>query len=207
MAPTVHLIGFGAFGEAVADQLADNLNHTVRFPVERLADAVSSRPERLIVALWRPAPSLCEAIDALCFEHRLPWLPIIMEHPVIRVGPDVSPGRGPCFRCYRWRRTQHDVQAESTEALYRAYDVDPTCGPAGFLPHHARLSAALAGAALDFGLPGDVSTIGPVTGQVSTYHVLACHACDRCEPARLDRDRELVEITRTVLGERKHVFH
>src|SRR5262249_38102475 len=51
----------------------------------------------VVTGLWRPSPALCGRSDELAFEYRRPWLPIIMDHPHLRVGPLVVPGHRACL--------------------------------------------------------------------------------------------------------------
>jgi bacteriocin biosynthesis cyclodehydratase domain-containing protein len=189
----VALTWSGQFGERVCALLAAGFGggREPRSGAGAVPAAFSSGAGLVVLALWRPYPELCELADELAFRHGAAWLPVIMEPAAIRVGPLVLPSAGPCFRCYARRRDQHDRQPWSTAALQAAYDRDPGCGPEGFLPHHARLAAGIAGSAVA-GLitgagqqqgqpePGQVMTIRLLAGDVLVSHVVACHGCDRC---------------------------
>lgn len=173
-------VALGPFGDAVAAHLA------AARPGRRVADddveaAFAEEPSAVVVPLWRPAPDMCDRIDRLAFRYSTPWLPVVMEHPHILVGPWVVPGQGPCYACYRSRRLQHDKSAVLS-ALYAAYDSERDLGPGGFLPHHARLAAGLAGLVLNRGNAGRVVAIDLLGGDTSYHHVCACHGCPRCGP-------------------------
>jgi bacteriocin biosynthesis cyclodehydratase domain-containing protein len=180
----------GQFGERVSAFLAASRLPCREFSARgrELADAFAGSSV-VVLALWRPEQELCESADELSFRHRLPWLPIIMEHPVIRVGPMVRPPAGPCFRCYARRRGQHDRDRWATAILGAAYSNDHACGPEGYLPHHARMAAALASGMLDRPaihnggqVADEVTTIPLLTGGLRTWPVIACHGCERCGP-------------------------
>jgi bacteriocin biosynthesis cyclodehydratase domain-containing protein len=193
-------IGLGPFGERVAELLARQYPAAVTSDAAGLEGAFATAPGAVVVALWRPSPVLCEQADRLAFQNQVPWLAVTMEHPVIRIGPLVVPGAGPCFDCYRRRRIQHDTQGAATSALYAAYERDPSIGPAGYLPHHARLAAATAAQLLARTglLPpgpdarsaehrppadppvGQVVTLRLLRRGVSMSRVIGCHDCDRC---------------------------
>ena len=178
----VAVAGTGPFGTRCAELLAAGLPGSRTLDASEITATFATRPGAVVLALWRPEPGLCEAADELAFRHRVPWLPVVMEHPVIRVGPVVRPPVGPCFGCYARRRAQHDGQPWATAALRAAYDRDQACGARGYLPHHARLAAAVAHTMLHPGaVPLDtVSTIRLVTGGLSAGRVVACHGCARC---------------------------
>lgn len=142
----VTLAGAGPFGLRVASLLAA-IHPGCRKTNATLAEisaAFTEQANAAVIALWRPDPELCDAVDALSYRYQQPWLPVIMEHPVIRIGPLVRPPAGPCFQCYARRRRQHDPQPWVTAALQAAYDRSQACGPGGYMPHHARLAAAVA---------------------------------------------------------------
>jgi bacteriocin biosynthesis cyclodehydratase domain-containing protein len=173
-------LGAGAFGNRVAGLLAAARPGGRTFTDPGAAFSNETGP--VIVALWRPAPALCERVDELAFTAGRPWLPVIMEHPVVRVGPLVTPPSAPCFACYQQRRRQHDDHRETTRLLHAAYDRDDACGPAGFLPQHARTAAAVAWAMLDAGQAGQVVTVRLTAPGLSAGRVLPVHGCARCSP-------------------------
>lgn len=183
-------VGFGPFGERTASLLSamDPRGRTVR--PDALSTAFAQGPSVVVAAFWRPSPAVCEQLDALSRDSRVPWLPIIVEHPVIRIGPLVEPPPGVCFRCYRRRCAQHDAQRHTTAALHGAYDRDPALGPSGFLPHHARLAANIAGGMLRRRRAGgppsgaEVLTVRLFGQDVSTSSVTAFGDCDRCGGGR-----------------------
>jgi bacteriocin biosynthesis cyclodehydratase domain-containing protein len=199
--------GVGEFGRRVADFMSAWLPEAQEFdPGSGTSAAFSAGAGAVVLALWRPEPALCELADALSFRKSVPWLPVIVEHPVIRIGPFVRPKTGPCFRCYATRKAQHDQQPWITAAMDAGYQRDQDCGPKGYLPHQARMAAALALEALDEDtasslrqdqslMEGEVVTVGLVTGGLQANPVIAVHNCDRCDvprlPAGLDRLSEL----------------
>lgn len=192
-APDPTLIGVGAFGEAVMHSLREVFPAARSTTADTLDEAAldaafAAAPGPVVLVSWRPAPTLCEAADRLSWRHGVPWLPIVREEPVIRVGPWVCPGQAPCFRCYRWRRRQHESDPVVGTALRAAYDDDPTLGPAGHLPQQARLAAGVAlcllhRAALGDAPVGEVVTLSTLNAAMETHHVVACHGCDRCGTA------------------------
>jgi bacteriocin biosynthesis cyclodehydratase domain-containing protein len=188
VATTLRVISAGAFGAAVAAVLAGSAG-----PAVGAADQAGDGPGPdgaagggatgvLVAALWRPCPALCEELDAQAFADGVPWLPIVAEHPHVLAGPLVVPPSGPCFRCYCDRRAQHDSRPEVTAGLLAAYDADPGLGPAGYLPHHVRIAAALAELVLLDGVPGRIAAHNVHTGQTTRQHVTGVHGCARCDP-------------------------
>lgn len=165
MATAVRLTGVGAFGRAV---------------VAHLAEACPPADVHVVV-LWRPSPALCRQLDAESFRTGRPWLPIIAEHPTVLVGPWIAPPDGPCFRCYTARRAQHDTRPRVTSALGEAYDADARLGPQGFLPHHARVVAALALLAVAEPVAGRIASFDVHSGHIGAQHVVGVHGCPRCD--------------------------
>ncbi|HEY7143135.1 MAG TPA: TOMM precursor leader peptide-binding protein [Streptosporangiaceae bacterium] len=164
----------------------------------KLKAAFAGASGPVVVGLWRPWPALCGTADELAFEYRRPWLPIVMDHPHLRVGPLVVPGRGACFSCFAAWQAQHDDQRTASAAVLHAYDLDGRLGPRGYLCHHARLAAALAHVVLG----RLAATPGSVTGQVVSVNVLgpglrahrvaARPGCTRCGRPRRRGDSDVL---------------
>ncbi|GLW13004.1 hypothetical protein Misp01_81320 [Microtetraspora sp. NBRC 13810] len=158
-----------------------------------LDESFAMRPDVVVAALWRADHALCERADRLAHETRVPWLPVVLDHLTLRVGPFVMPGDGPCFRCFERRAVQHDPHWDTTPALRAGYERDRTLGPRGSLPQHARLAAGLAAGLLRQSAagrpsPGHLVTVALPTLAVSRHHVVAEHACPRCREAPAERD-------------------
>jgi bacteriocin biosynthesis cyclodehydratase domain-containing protein len=183
---SVTLLSVGDFGDHVASFLCGN----ARWPVamaDSVADAFEKDSRAFIATMWRPSPAACEEADALAFRHQRPWLPVVMDHPHVRVGPLVVPGQGACCACFTARYDQHDSQPDITAVLRAGFDREPDLGPRGYLDHHARLAAALAQMTL-----GDLSDNWLAAGaaQVLTFNVyrnavrrhpvIARSGCPRC---------------------------
>jgi len=206
---SVALLGLGDFGDHVAAFLCGN----ARWPVA-MADSVAGAFEKdspaFIATMWRPCPATCEEADELAFRHQRPWLPVVMDHPHVRVGPMVVPGQGACFGCFTARCDQHDSQPDITAALHAGFDREPGLGPRGYLDHHARLAAALAQMAL-----GDLSDdwLAAAAGQVLTFNVyrstvrrhpvIARSGCPRCGgPAASANGSAMADLLHIIAAER-----
>jgi len=197
----VALLGRGPFGQRVVDLLSATIPSRQVDSLDGLNECFRAGTPAAVVALWRTEPTLTHAADELSFARTIPWLPVIMEHPRMRIGPLVFPGQGPCFRCFSMRRAQHDLQYETTVALEGAYDGNPRTGPRGYLPQHVRIAAAIAARMLaavisqpapgTFAIPpGLVASVSLIRNTIAIDPVIACHNCDRCrtqEAPRLKR--------------------
>jgi bacteriocin biosynthesis cyclodehydratase domain-containing protein len=195
--PTV--ISGGAFGRRVAGFLTDNeagnqVAHDEPVDGDALESAFDPQNDAIVIALSRPNLELCQSADRLAFERNRIWLPIIMEHPVIRIGPLVRPPGGPCFTCSQRRRVQHELDDELGTVVKAAYAADRVWGPEGYLPHHARLAAAIGHGLLLASGRGDgrvsdkaldsVLTIQLLNNCISQDRVVSCHDCGQCAPAQ-----------------------
>ena len=138
----------------------------------------------------------------------IPWLPIVLEHPNLLIGPLVVPGRGPCYTCFRLRFLQHSYTADLTEALYEFYQSNPRSGPKGYLPVHASLAAAFACQAvkaLQNGLDswvGEVRVINLLTFSMAKANVIGVHGCERCGTGGDERSRSSVRLA----GDLEHIL-
>lgn len=179
----VHLIAAGPFGEAVAERLAEALDSTATTradPSGRFWSQTWPPADVHVLCAWRAMPWLSERLDELAFAWRVPWLPVICEHPDLRAGPLVVPGRGPCYGCFRQRLAQHRPSEQLTAELHGHYDAGASNGPRGFMPFHAMLAAAAARSVLEAAQPGRVVQHNLVTQRSASGRVVGVHGCERC---------------------------
>lgn len=185
----VALLGTGPFGRRVGELLVDACEGSHRFPDGQLEHAFAES-DAVVVALWRPAPALCERLDIVAHQAGVRWLPVVLEPAQVRAGPLVVPGAGPCHACFEARRIQHDPHPAAAAALSASYDDDPERGPAGHLPQQARAAAGLA--ALLLRAPdaeaGTVLRLVNGSRAVRRDTVTGRHGCPRCGADRPQRD-------------------
>ncbi|MGF1431774.1 TOMM precursor leader peptide-binding protein [Kitasatospora sp. LaBMicrA B282] len=190
-------LSVGPFGHSVVElALGDGLVAHID-PVRDLT-SVPSTTRCILVASWRPVPSLWLTVDEFATTNRLSWLPVTMDHPRMTVGPVFRPLQPPCFSCFRSRQFQHDPDADTTQLLEAAYDRDDTLGPRAHLPHHARSAAALASSLIrPTGTDGSVNagecyTASLARFEIEVSRVLPCYGCPSCnaDPARTRHDDE-----------------
>lgn len=201
----VHLLSVGAFGHAVGDYLK-----TFRSDIEvtSVRNNVIPLPETWpdsrvnVVAAWRAVPTLCELLDQLSHKWLRPFVPLILDSPVLRLGPIVSPGNGCCWNCWIRRRRQHATWPDEQLALTEHYAAHAESGPRGYLEPFAMMGAArIAHAidaldALDSSAPiaGHVWQIDLVTRKVTCSTVVGIHDCARCGLHRLAATRSFAEM-------------
>lgn len=185
-------IGCGAFGKRVIELMAELAGASGTRTTEEAGAALATDAGLVVVALWRPDLDLCEQADSAAYRIGRAWLPIVMEHPVIYVGPLVRPPYGPCFTCMWRRRVQHDVHHAATSAVHTAYAADQDRGPVGYLPQHARMAAGIAHRMLrqpgapdsgGSGVSSDVSVLMLPGSGIMTRPVIRCGDCCRCRGA------------------------
>lgn len=182
-AVAVHLIAAGPFGVAVAERLEAAFDATATTHADasgRFWSQTWPAADVHVLCAWRAMPWLAARLDEVAFAWGVPWLPVVCEHPELRVGPLVVPGRGPCYGCFRRRLAQHRPSERLTAELHRLYDGDAAAGPRGHMPFHALLAAASARAALDAGEPGRVVQHNLVTRKSAAGRTVGVHGCERC---------------------------
>ncbi|MEV6318454.1 TOMM precursor leader peptide-binding protein [Streptomyces sp. NPDC051776] len=183
----MHVLWTGEFGERVAGHVARMTGSpTQRAGLGDLQSATWPHTPMRLVATWRLEDALLNEVARLHHACRTPWLPIVHEFPVIRVGPLVVPHRGPCYGCYVRRRAQHDRPSASAAALRASLAADPAHGVSGFTDAQAGIAAGLA---LDLLDQWD-SASGLRSGLVLFYDVLTrslvadtvarVHGCPDC---------------------------
>jgi bacteriocin biosynthesis cyclodehydratase domain-containing protein len=213
---SVALLSLGDFG----DQVAAFLCGTARWRVamaDSVADAFEKDSRAFIATMWRPCPAACEEADVLAFHRQRPWLPVVMDHPHVRVGPVVVPGQGACFGCFTARYDQHDSRPDITAALRAGFDREPAFGPRGYLDHHARLAAALAQMALSdlsddwlAAAAGQMLTFNVYRNAIRRHPVIARSGCPRCcRPADAANGSAMADLLHNIAAERaaRHSRH
>ncbi|AEV84086.1 hypothetical protein ACWT_3063 [Actinoplanes sp. SE50] len=200
----------GPFGYAVAERLRDLCpDVSITDPVDRAAPAAPKGPTLHLLAAWRRVPDTERAFDERAHRTGDPWLPVILDHPVLEIGPAVLPGVGACHGCYRLRLAQHDPARTVRAAVDRHYELDPDAGPAGYLPSTALFAAAAAAEVVQRlrtdpeGEAGRVRQIEVPTQQLRTGRVVGVHGCPRCGLGRDEQTRSydrLPEMMRGVLA-------
>lgn len=190
---TFAIVSRGAFGSEVASFLQGYSNVREAVHEGTLEEAFDPDNALVVTATGRPSPPLCARADELSFERRTPWLPVVMEHWRIMIGPLVRPPDGPCYQCFLRRKAQHDSRYRETVAADRAFTEDEKAGPRGYMPYHARIAASLAMWLARLAQARSPSLSGPegvsaskvlgydlMTRDISVSSVIRCHGCGRC---------------------------
>jgi bacteriocin biosynthesis cyclodehydratase domain-containing protein len=148
-----------------------------------------------VLAASRPVPALAEALDDSAHESQSPWLPVVLTHPHLQIGPAVVPGRGACFGCFQRRLRQHAPAPEVDAALQRYYEDHGTERLNGHLPPSAELAAAMALRVVDrlVSDPGAeagwLRQINLVSRHMSKGRGIGVHGCVRCGLGRPESGR------------------
>ncbi|WZX99234.1 TOMM precursor leader peptide-binding protein [Bacillus sp. FSL W7-1360] len=200
----IHIIAVGKFGLEVATQIEKRVGHTVvtemperlpllpsdRFPVARLH----------ILASWKPVSSLSKMMDNLSFAWNVPWIPIVLNHPQLQIGPVVTPKEGPCFHCYEKRVLQHSPFPGHIHAMHHYYDQTPTAGPKGYVRAFAGWSAShilYIDSILTIGdedVSGCLWQMDVLTRESCRSLVVGVHGCPRCGLGRSEKDRSVDQL-------------
>lgn len=184
----VHLFTLGAYGRAIARYLTLFRQDIVEFHVE---GDILPLPEvwpdsrAIIVAAWRPVPTLCEFVDEISHAWKRPFIPVIQDGAELRIGPVIIPGRGTCWRCWVKRHRQRSEWPEASFAVLQHYANHPESGPGGFLDSMALAAAARLHALVDGlesgpGIAGTLWQINVLSREVTTCKVIGVHACKHC---------------------------
>ena len=185
---TVHILSVGDFGQAVATHLkalqpdvVETVvkNDTVPMPEMWPASRVT------VIAGWRPAPNLCELLEELSYRWQRPFIPLFQVSSVLRLGPVVVPGEGPCWSCWIQRFRQHAEWPEAEAALLEHYARHAEAGPRGFLEPFAvmaaaRLSQTLQQLSAKDPIAGQIWQIHMLTREITTGQMVGVHGCPRC---------------------------
>lgn|GEM_PF-2474180 len=145
----IHLFGWGALAEAVADTLrtcgskglaaefwapppgvfaVTPVASTFPFPepseLEQRIPGCSGAELALLV-LPRPAPTLTSAVNAACVRLGIPFLPVVINGVEATVGPTVTGRRSACYECFRLRLLSNSPFPADDIAYASALDLPP----------------------------------------------------------------------------------
>ncbi|WP_201028604.1 hypothetical protein, partial [Geobacillus sp. B4113_201601] len=132
----IQLFEIGEFANRIGGLLSKRLetdrikvedNDFEKLPVRYDADLYVVISEHLCV-------DLCKYIDNINHNYKKCFLPIVVDHPYLTVGPFVQYGQGACYHCYYERFMQHNPIPHVTRALERHYSEFIGKGPKGYHP-------------------------------------------------------------------------
>jgi bacteriocin biosynthesis cyclodehydratase domain-containing protein len=203
-------VAFDPFGVEVMRAMAPGLPE--EDPLEGTLESVfSSGSGPVLCATSQGGWGWPMLADSLAFRESRPWLPIILESGVVRVGPYIRPPGAPCFRCRRRRQLQH---AEDTPQAVIGAETQPVFRKppytGAYLPFHVRLAAAAAGAQLrsdaretDPSSGATVTSISLFPVTVSQQTLLPWAGCETCgRPAPLRPSEALADVAARLSGDR-----
>lgn len=197
----VHVLTSGDFGRAVAGRMGEFLEIVTSDADGQGALPASWPLARLhIFVSWRPAPAIARNMNASAFAWRVPWLPIVVQHPSVYLGPSVIPGFGPCYACFRRRLAQHSGSNELSDVLEAHYENDSSAGPQGYLPSVATFIASMACHIAELILQNPADEAGNVRQfdilSLRTWqsHVVGVHGCEHCGSGCDERTRSHEEL-------------
>lgn len=170
------MLGSGPFGRQVAGMLerchpgVELRSGEGTYTDEDPCAAFDGTVDAVVIALWRPAPALCEEADRLAHETGTPWLPVVDGYPYLVIGPWVVPGAGPCLRCHVPRHGEDLAEPPHGH------------GPAGPVPYGARIAGGIVLSRLQRPdrAAGRVIRVSLRDLSVSCDTVVPRPDCDRC---------------------------
>ncbi len=181
----VSVISAGPFGTAIAHHLRNLREDVSETPLIEEQAIQPAMARVTIIAAWRPLSLLCERLDELSFQWQRPFVPVVAESVVLRIGPVVIPGRGPCWHCWAQRLQQHSKWPAAEQDLRQHYAANPKTGPQGYLEPFAMMAAARAAQIIEQldssqAVPGYIWQIDVMTREITTSVVTGVHDCPRC---------------------------
>ena len=198
----VHVLSIGAFGQAVTQylrELSTGLLETVISDDTIALPAAWPKSRAIVIASWRPVPHFCELLDDLGFAQGRPFIPVILDSTILRLGPVVIPNKGSCWACWARRYTQHDTWRQERRPLLEHYMSQSSAGPQGYLEPFAMMAAsrlALILDALEDPNPpaGQVWQMDIVTRVIAAATVVGVHDCPRCGLHRPMAERSFADM-------------
>ncbi|PWT89853.1 MAG: hypothetical protein C5B54_08250 [Acidobacteria bacterium] len=184
----VHVLSIGAFGQGVAQYLREFRTDLLETAVNDDTIALPTvwpKSRAVVIVSWRPVPHFCELLDELAFAWGRPFVPVILDSTILRVGPVVVPNKGSCWACWARRYTQHDAWRQERRALLEHYTSHPSAGPQGYLEPFAMIAASRLASILnaleDPNPPaGRVWQMDMITREITAATVVGVHDCPKC---------------------------
>lgn len=198
----VSVVSVGPFGKAVARFLKTLRADVLEIPsANDLHTLLEMRaPMRIyVIAAWRPVPKLCELLDQASYEHKRPFIPLILDSRILRLGPVVLPGREGCWRCWTLRTRQHALWPKEQQALLDHYSSKVDAGPQGYLEPIALMAASRVSDTVDAldssnVHPGFIWQIDIFTREIVTSSLIGIHGCPHCGLHSDETTRSVAEL-------------
>jgi hypothetical protein len=181
----LQLFEIGEFAAMVGNVLSEPFD-MVRTVVEnpfyhRLR--IDKNADGYLVISEHPSVDLCRFIENATWNTQKPFLPVIIDHPYMTVGPLVNKSAGICYHCYNERLMQHHPSPGLASAVNRYYETHIGEGPKGF--HTLDVSMVANWIAYTFKENIDLFTgklwrLNLITRECVTSLPVAIHGCPRC---------------------------
>ncbi len=199
----LHVLSAGPFGSAIAKWIRYLCAATAETKVtDNTLPMAETWPQARahVVASWRPVPELCALADELCYRWELPFIPVIADRAIVRVGPLIIRGLS-CWTCWTARARQHEPWLAEQEALLEFYTQHPTSGPGGFLEPFALMAATRLFGIIDSldrnqAVAGTVWEINLLNGAMRSGVLNGVHDCPRCGTLRPPATRTVLDLSR-----------
>jgi bacteriocin biosynthesis cyclodehydratase domain-containing protein len=199
----VHVVSVGPFGHAVMRHL-ELFRHDI-VPAIWGGAADLDRSELFsnarinVLAAWRPVPAICQLLDRICHSSRIPFVPLILDSRILRLGPVIVPGGASCWDCWDRRYKQHDSWRKEYSALMQYYTAAEVSGPVGYLEPFAVIGATVISrviGSLDSGTAtaGYVWQMDVLTRHMTTSISAGIHNCPCCGLHRSAPTRSFEEM-------------
>ncbi len=194
------IIAVGAFGVAVARSLSP-ATHVIHMPVAGGGISIPPEVTTLLLATSVPAPHVELRLSEVAHSQSVDFLPIVLEHPRLRVGPVSRAGSRGCSSCYRHRIRQHAVDLLAQDALEEHFRRDPEAAERGFPAHWPALAAGLARQA-DLADSVRVRHVDLLSNTPAVSRLVPVHGCGVCAPAdaQAPRQRSVARLMSVVEG-------
>jgi hypothetical protein len=201
----IQLFEIGEFANRIGDLLSERLetdrikvedNDFEKLPVRHDADLYVVISEHLCV-------DLCKYIDNINHNYKKCFLPIVVDHPYLTVGPFVQYGQGACYHCYYERFMQHNPIPHVTRALERHYSEFIGKGPKGYHP----LDVAIVSNWLLYSVKnsfnhfqGKLWRMNLISRESVTAKVIGIHGCKRCGSQKDEKTRSYSALLNWLTG-------
>lgn len=191
------IFSIGKFGYAVCDFLKNSgiqSNHVVlKNEYELLIP--SNLSGVLFIANYQSI-SLLRQLDVEVHKQNIPFIPVILDSPLLVVGPVIIPGNEGCYHCYHQRMMQHHPNAELTRSVQQYYNDQQIAGVQGYHPADVVLIGSLLKRIFECPelYQGKFFLLNEVTRELKNSSVTGVHSCLRCGLQRDEATRGYLDL-------------
>jgi len=202
----ISILEIGELATMIADEVekARPISRGAITSVASLAP-IDERTDLCILISEHPCQKVARTLDDRCFERGIPFLPMIVEHPFLFIGPVANLDGSVCYHCFSDRYAQHNPISHIASVVDKHYEDRLSHGPKGVHPGDVAFWSQWLLYSFETGFESFARTVARVhllTRENVTSPVVPVHGCPRCGLHKDERTRSYADLL-THFGDRE----